>query len=122
MFSLVAVAGGALVGHVMFSRMERPDRALGLAPVAVAAAWRRRGTAAILIGEGISRAGADGWASVFVLGDPAYYGRFGFDASLADGFASPYAGPHLMALALGTDALAARSGELRYPRAFAALG
>lgn len=48
--------------------------------------------------------------------------RFEFDASLAAGFTSPYAGPHLMALALDADALAERRGELRYPPAFAALG
>ena len=121
-FSLVAVMDGKPVGHVMFSRMERPHDALGLAPVAVHAAWRRRGIAATLIREGLSCARADGWASIFVLGDPAYYGRFGFAAELAEGFASPYAGPHLMGLALREHALAARTGELCYPPAFAALG
>ncbi len=36
----------------------------------------------------------------FVLGENAYYERFGYDASLAEPFASPYAGPHFMACAL----------------------
>ena len=121
-FSLVAIVDGQVIGHVMFSRMDRPDNALGLAPVAVLAGWRRQGIAAGLIREGLSRAVADGWGSVFVLGDPGYYGRFGFEASLAVGFNSPYAGPHLMALALRADALVTREGELRYPPAFAALG
>ena len=121
-FSLVAIMDRRPVGHVMFSRMEGPDSALGLAPVAVMAAWRRQGIAAALIREGLSRALADGWASAFVLGDPAYYGRFGFAAQLAEGFASPYAGPHLMGLALREHALSERTGELRYPGAFAALG
>jgi putative acetyltransferase len=102
--------------------MERPDEALGLAPVAVFIDRRRRGIATSLIRDGLSRATADGWASVFVLGDPAYYNRFGFAASLAEGFASPYAGPHLMALTLRDDGLAERTGELRHPPAFAALG
>jgi putative acetyltransferase len=121
-FSLVAISDGQLVGHAMFSRMERPPDALGLAPVALIAARRRLGIAAALIRDGLSRARADGWASVFVLGDPDYYNRFGFAASLAAGFVSPYAGPHLMALALRADALAEPEGELRYPSAFAALG
>ena len=120
-FSLLAVMDRQPVGHVMFSRMERPDGALGLAPVAVHAAWRRQGIAAALIREGLSRARANGWSSAFVLGDPAYYGRFGFAAELAEGFASPYAGPHLMGLALREHALSRRTGELRYPPAFAAL-
>jgi putative acetyltransferase len=74
-----------------------------------------------LIRDGLLRARTDGWASVFVLGDPAYYNRFGFHASLAEGFDSPYAGAHLMALSLSENALAERAGELRYPPAFAAL-
>jgi putative acetyltransferase len=121
-FSLVAVEDQAIVGHVMFSQMEQPDRALGLAPVAVLSACRRRGIAAALIRVGLSRAAADGWESVFVLGDPTYYNRFGFAASLASGFVSPYAGPHLMALALREGALAGQTGELRYPPQFSALG
>jgi putative acetyltransferase len=34
-FSLVAVKGTELVGHVTFSKMRAPFRALGLGPVAV---------------------------------------------------------------------------------------
>jgi len=120
-FSLVATADRQLVGHVMLSRMERPRNALGLAPVAVLAARRRQGIAAALIRDGLSRAKADDWGSVFVLGDPDYYNCFEFAASLAEGFGSPYAGPHLMALILREGGLSERSGELRYPPAFAAL-
>ena len=120
-YSLVAISDRQLVGHVMFSRMERPDNALGLAPLAVLGAFRRRGVAATLIRDGLLRARTDGWASVFVLGDPAYYNRFGFTASLAEGFDSPYAGAHLMALALSENGLAEQTGELRYPSAFAVL-
>lgn len=106
----------------MLSRMERPDNALGLAPLAVLADRRRRGIAALLIRDGVARAQTSGWASVFVLGDSAYYNRFGFCARLAEGYSSPYAGPHLMALALRADGLAERTGELRHPQAFSALG
>ncbi|MGB8843415.1 MAG: hypothetical protein WCC64_20355 [Aliidongia sp.] len=58
---------------------------------------------------------------VFVLGDPVYYRRFGFDPMLASGFASPYAGPYLMALGL-TQPLPSLSGKIDYAPAFAALG
>lgn len=120
-FSLVAVAEGAVVGHVVFSRMRSPEGALGLAPVAVLTEHRRNGIAAALIREGLARAKAGGWSRAFVLGEPAYYGRFGFDPALAEGFASPYAGPHLMGLELRLGALRRRSGPLEYPKAFAAL-
>lgn len=116
--SLVAVLDRQVIGHAMFSRMQAPSGALGLGPVAVLASHRRYGLAAKLIREGLSRAKADGWMSVFVLGDPAYYRRFGFETSLAAEFSSPYAGPHLMALALQVDGLAGGDGYLQYPRAF----
>lgn len=119
--SLAAAEDGRVVGHVMFSRMRAPFRALGLAPVAVAADRRRRGIAAALIREGLAQARAQGWEAVFVLGDPAYYRRFGFRAEDAAGFASPYAGPHFMVLALADAGLPARAGGIDYAPAFAAL-
>jgi putative acetyltransferase len=121
-FSLAAILEGAIVGHAMFSRMRAPEEALGLGPVAVAAGCRRRGIAANLIRDGLRRARKAGWQAVFVLGDTAYYGRFGFEASFASGFRSPHAGPHLMGLALQNDALPSRHGALEYPAAFEDLG
>ena len=99
--SLVAVEGGEIVGHVLFSPISAPFRALGLAPVAVAPHRQRSGIGGRLIRTGLEHARAAGWQGVFVRGDPDYYRRFGFDPALASGFACPYAGPHLMALALG---------------------
>ena len=117
--SLVALENDRLAGHVLFSRMAEPARALGLAPVAVLPASRRRGIAAGLIEAGLERARHQGWELVFVLGDPAYYRRFGFDTGLAEGFASPYAGAHFMARALA--GVPPRSGKAEYARAFSAL-
>jgi len=116
--SLVAYRGGAAVGHVLFSRMAAPFPALGLAPVAVLPDHRRQGIAAALIREGLSRAKGDGWAGIFVLGDPAYYGRFGFSADQAAGFSNPHAGAHFMALALAGNDLPLREGRVDYAPAF----
>jgi putative acetyltransferase len=120
-YSLVACEGDDVVGHVLFSRMTAPFRALGLAPVATSASHQRQGIAARLIEDGLARARRDGWEGVFVLGAPAYYGRFGFDAALAAGFSSPYAGEHFMALTLG-GTLPTLAGAVAYAPAFAALG
>ncbi|MDH7797812.1 MULTISPECIES: N-acetyltransferase [unclassified Beijerinckia] len=127
--SLVAIEEEAVVGHVMFSRMTAPFKALGLAPVAVLPQWQGRGIGSALIREGLKRAAAEAWPeawsepwqAVFVLGDPAYYRRFGFDVARASGFISPYAGPYLMLLTLRDDVLA-REGRIDYAPAFAALG
>ena len=119
--SLVAEADGRVVGHVLFSRMTAPFAALALAPLSVAPEHQGQGIGSALIREGLARASSAGWDAVFVLGEVAYYQRFGFDAALAAGFSSPYAGPHFMALALA-DVLPTPSGALVHAPAFAALG
>ncbi len=115
--SAVAVDDGEVVGHIMFSRMDAPFRALGLAPVAVKPRLQGNGIGSELIRWGLAQARADKWQCVFVLGDPKYYERFGFSVALAAGFESPYAGEHFMALALNGD-LPATSGKVEYAAAF----
>jgi putative acetyltransferase len=121
-FSLVAVEGETVIGHVMLSRLKAPFPALALAPVAVRPERQRSGVGSQLIREGIARAEAAGWLGIFVLGDPAFYRRFGFDAGKASGFISPYAGPHLMALPLGRNELPTDAGSMQHAPAFAKLG
>lgn len=115
--SLVAEEDGEIVGHVLLSKMEAPFRALALAPVSVGPGRQRCGIGSALIRSAVNRAREEGWAAIFVLGEPSYYERFGFDAAAAAGFTSPYAGEHFMVLALGA-ALPVKSGELRHARAF----
>lgn len=80
--SLVAEQDGAIVGHVMFSHVvlegdeERP--VLALAPVSVAPAHQRQGIGSALVRMGLEKADARREPLVTVLGDPAYYARFGF--------------------------------------------
>ncbi len=117
---LVTEEHGAIVGHILFSRMTvAPSRFLaGLAPVAVAPALQRRGIGDALCRVGIAAVRTLGCEAVVVLGHPDYYPRFGFSAEVARGLASPYAGnPAFMAMELKTGALA---GPLRvdYPAAF----
>jgi len=82
--SLVAERDGEIVGHVAFSPVTIGGNEgcwLGMGPVAVAPDAQRRGVGAALIGQGLERIQADGWAGCVVLGDPAYYQRFGFRVS-----------------------------------------
>lgn len=118
--SLVAEEEGRILGHILFSPLEAPFRALALAPLAVAGDRQRAGIGGALIGDGIERARKEGWEAIFVMGAPTYYTRFGFDPHEAAGFESAYAGPYLMALPLG-EALPVRSGAIVYPPAFARL-
>ncbi len=80
--SLVGIADKALVGHVIFttcSIVGRTDKVVLLGPLAVATAWQRQGIRSAIVGAGLRRLEQDGTTRVFVLGDHAYYGRFGFE-------------------------------------------
>ncbi|GKX32598.1 MAG: N-acetyltransferase [Rhizobiaceae bacterium MnEN-MB40S] len=118
---LVAQEDGRPVGFVALSRMRAPFKALGLAPVAVLPEYRNHGIAAELILRALADARDAGWEGVFVLGDPDYYNRFGFTIEAAQGFNSPFSGPHFMALALAGDRLPASSGAVEYAPAFSEL-
>lgn len=121
--SLVAVVGDHVVGHVLFSALAVETAtgiipASALAPLAVLPDWQRRGIGSALVNEGMRRCRAAGRAAVFVLGEPAYYGRFGCSVELVRLFHSPYDGDFLMATELIPGALAGRRGVVRYPAAF----
>ena len=118
---LVAEDDGAVVGHILFSPMRAPFRALALGPLAVAPHRHKQGIGSALVEAGHPIAREQGWDAVFLLGDPAYYQRFGYDVALAADFLSPYSGPHFMVLAL-RGALPVTSGDVHYAPAFAALG
>lgn len=90
--SLVAVAGGAVLGHLALSPLAGEHPAMALAPLAVAPGAQGLGIGGALIGAVFDRAET---TPIVVLGDPAYYGRFGFRAAH---LRSPYAGPALQVL------------------------
>jgi putative acetyltransferase len=119
----LVAADGAVHGHVAFSRLaiaDSPVRATALAPLAVEAERRRTGTGAALVRAGLEILRQRGEDLMLVLGDPAYYGRFGFSAAAAEKLVTPYPGPAMQALSL-TPAGAAASGGVAYPKAFSAL-
>jgi putative acetyltransferase len=118
--SVVAEDDGQVVGHALLSKMQAPFPALALAPVSVAPAKQRNGIGSALIARAIDRARNQSWSAIFVLGDPNYYRRFGFEAESAAGFTSPYAGEHFMMLKL-SPSLPTTTGQLRHAPAFAAL-
>ena len=81
--SLVAESDGQLVGHVAISPVRISDGSTGwygLGPVAVLPAQQRLGIGAALIRQALDNLRDLGAAGCVVLGDPAYYRRFGFTA------------------------------------------
>ena len=119
--SLVADDEGQIVGHILFSMLRAPERCLGLAPLSVAPSRQHQGVGATLIREGLARAKRDGWQAVFVVGEPDYYGCFGFSAAAAAKFETAYPKAYVLALELTPNALNDSTGTLVYAPAFLAL-
>lgn len=117
--SLVAEEAGVIVGHVMLSVLDAPAPFLALAPLSVTPLHQRRGYGGRLVRAASESAAERGWQGILVLGNPDYYGRFGFSAEPARGFECRYAGDHLLFKALGCGGVA--RGRIGYPPAFARL-
>jgi len=91
---LVAEETGRVVGHVMFTRtlLDAPRRLVvvpTLSPLAVAPEYQRRGIGAALVRHGVDLLDRRGTPLVWLEGNPAYYGRFGFKAGADHGFRKP---------------------------------
>lgn len=120
--SLVASLEGELIGHAAFSPVAIDGRTggwLGLGPLSVAPRWQRRGVGSALVRSGLRRLSERGAAGCVLVGDPAYYGRFGF--APRPGLVLPgVPARHFMALALPGGADALPTGTVAFHAAFAA--
>lgn len=81
--SLVAEERGELLGHVALSPVDvaGADAAadwFGLGPISVRPARQRSGVGSALMRAALAELRARGAAGCVLLGDPAYYRRFGF--------------------------------------------
>jgi len=79
--SFIAHADEAVLGHVVFTICGiagQTAKVALLGPLAVAPARQGRGTGSAIVRAGLHHLEIAGTTRVFVLGDPAYYGRFGF--------------------------------------------
>jgi predicted N-acetyltransferase YhbS len=112
--SLVAVDGRRLVGTVrLWNIVAGPGcEALLLGPLAVDPDCRNRGIGATLMRRAIARARLAGHAAILLVGDLAYYGRFGFSAASTGALWMPgrYERDRLLALELKPGALAGARG------------
>ena len=81
--SLVAEQDGKLVGTVrLWHVCAGPGRpALLLGPLAVDEAWRNRGIGGALVRRAVGVAARRGHNALLLVGDAAYYQRFGFSAA-----------------------------------------
>ncbi|KQT33553.1 hypothetical protein ASG29_05835 [Sphingomonas sp. Leaf412] len=84
--SIVAMQRDAIVGHVAVSPVtvgEETTGWYGLAPLSVAPEQQRAGIGAALVRAVLERLDEIGARGSVLIGDPAYYARFGFAADPA---------------------------------------
>jgi len=89
--SLVGLRENEIVGHIIFTicRVEgEKDKVALLGPLAVTPILQKQGIGSALVQTGFKQMRNSKIGYVFVLGDPAYYNRFGFKAE--DKVATPY--------------------------------
>jgi putative acetyltransferase len=131
--SLVSRVDETVVGHVLFSPVTIHEvdgdqetargRGLGLAPVAVLPKFQRRGIGSALIETGLTRCREIGVSFVVVLGDPAYYARFGFVPASLYRLDNEYgAGDAFQVHLTDQAALPDGGGLVRYVQEFSGLG
>lgn len=79
----MAIDGGRVVGHVLFSPVDLVPNPMsligvGMGPVVVLPEFQRRGFGSMLIKTGLEVCRQKGFDFSVVLGEPSYYSRFGF--------------------------------------------
>ncbi|MCD2425706.1 N-acetyltransferase [Niabella pedocola] len=127
--SLVAETNGAIVGHVLFTKIKIIDsfnhrfESLALAPIAVRSSFQRKGIGAALIQAGLNKAREIGYLSVIVLGHETYYPKFGFQPASRWNIQPPFDVPDeaFMAVELVECGLKQVSGIVVYAKEFEAV-
>lgn len=119
--SLVATYNNDVVGHILFTPLEIISgldiyHSIALAPIAVMPQYQNKGIGYQLIKEGIDKARKLGYGSIFVLGHPSFYKKFGFELAskwhigIDDNFESEY----LFGLEIISGELSKINGNIRY--------
>lgn len=93
--SLVAELDGKLIGHILFTKtpitQSNGEKFEGLlvAPLSVLLEYRDLGVGSALMKEGLQLATELGYKVAFLIGDPNYYHRFGYQSSSLFGITHP---------------------------------
>jgi putative acetyltransferase len=114
---------GQVLGYAAFSpvTLQGEDRNwVGLAPLAVDASVRGQGIGKQLVFEGLDTLNEFGYAAVVVLGDPMWFGRYGFEPAARHQLHCPWPGTEaaFQVYKLADDAFNGVGGEVAYSTHF----
>lgn len=126
--SLTAIQERRVVGHALFTpitfdKSHVDGRGLGLGPIAVLPEFQRSGIGSRLMRAGLDHVRRLNYGFVVLLGNPAYYSRFGFTPGRMSGLSSDYGeGDEFQALELSPGSLAGVTGKVKYVPEFEETG
>lgn len=114
---------GQVLGYAAFSPVTlngEDNQWVGLAPLAVDESVRGQALGKQLIYEGLDALNEFGYAAVVVLGDPAYYGRYGFEPAARHQLRCRWPGAEaaFQVYKLADDAFAGSEGHIEYSAPF----
>lgn len=118
--SIVVLADEKIIGHIAYSpvTVDGVEIGWGLAPFAVAPGHQGRGAGSRLIRESLAACRGAEIPLVVVLGEPAYYGRFGFRPASELGLVDRYGGGDAFQTLMLRDDLPPCRGVVHYAPEF----
>ena len=122
LLNLVIESSNTIIGNVVVSKVTmEPDMGLfcgGVAPLSVLPERQSSGIGSQLMKEAIKKSNEMGMDALFLLGDPDYYKRFGFNIS---NLKSDYRVEHFQELELTRNCLVNLKSKVTYANAFLSL-
>ena len=122
LLNLVIESSNTIIGNVVVSKVTmEPDMGLfcgGVAPLSVLPERQSSGIGSQLMKEAIKKSNEMGMDVLFLLGDPDYYKRFGFNIS---NLKSDYRVEHFQELELTRNCLVNLKSKITYANAFLSL-
>lgn len=123
--ALVAEVADQRVGYILFCPVvifddQQSHPAISLGPIAVLPDWQHQGVGSVLVQRGLAHLQQAGHTIVTVLGNPAFYTRFGFEPAMNFNIRCQYDVPPaaFMVKVLQSAALCGKRGTVHYPSVF----
>ncbi len=119
--SLVSTFNKEICGYCLCTELNNGESGyIALAPLAVSVEHQQKGIGSTLVNNTLKKAKELGYKAIFILGDPNYYKKFGFEDSTRFGITAPFDVPseYYLVKELEKNCLTNYTGEINYAPEF----